>query len=233
MKKRSLIIILLALSVGFISVNAKAALVDSNTIATFADPSRNSSNPLFKVDFRPGQNKFTGGWDDDKTGLTLKIPYTGATFVDAWFEMSDVNITSTTIIPGGGKFGLTGSGAIDFYANNTSANPLVTIAFESGLVSRYGFSGSDETPDGDFIATNVTITGSEITGELSEEQFSFGFANLKCLPGSSKLNDGFTATAAFTSSAIVNPVNPAIPEPATICLLGLGGLALLRRKKRA
>jgi len=56
MKKRSLISILLALSVGFISVNAKASM----TIATFADPSRNSVNPLFTVDFMGGT--LNGGW---------------------------------------------------------------------------------------------------------------------------------------------------------------------------
>ena len=221
MKRRSLIIILLALSVGFISVNAKASM----TIATFADPSRNSSNPLFTVDFT-GMT-FTGGWADTQTGLTLQIPYTGATFADVWFEMSDVTIISTTIIPGGGKFGLTGSGAINFYADG-AANPiapLLTISFGSGLVSRYGFGESDETPDGYFITTNVTITGSAIPGTLSEEEFSFSFANLKCLPGSNKLNDGFTTTAAFTSSAV--------PEPATIALLGFGVLSIVSRKKRA
>jgi hypothetical protein len=129
------------------------------------------------------------------------------------------------MIPWGSKFGQTGSGAINFYANNTSANPLVTIEFESGLVSRYGFGESDETPDGDFIATNVTITGSAIPYTLSEEQFSFGFANLAHLEDSKNWNDGFTATAAFTSSATI------VPEPATICLLGLGALGFMRRRK--
>ena len=47
MKRRSLIIILLVLSVGFISANANASV----TIATFDDPSTGSSNPLFTVDF--------------------------------------------------------------------------------------------------------------------------------------------------------------------------------------
>ena len=219
MKRRSLIIIL-ALSAGFISANAKATM-DSMTIATFADPSASSSNPLFKVDFT--QMKFTGGWDDNKTGLTLVTPG-GVTFADAWFKMSDVTITNTTTIPNVGKFGQIGSGAINFYANNTSISPLVSIEFESGLVSRYDFSGSDETPDEGIVAENVTITGSAIPYTLSEEQFSFSFANVAKLPGHTSLNDGFTATAAFTSSA-------EIPEPATLCLLGLGALNLLRRKK--
>ncbi|MGA1979035.1 MAG: PEP-CTERM sorting domain-containing protein [Sedimentisphaerales bacterium] len=216
MEKHCLILILLVfLFVGFTSVNTKASL----TIATFADPSRNSNNPLFTVDFT--QMKFTGGWDDDKTGLTLEIPYSGYTFEDAWFEMTEVEITDTDVI-WGQKFGQASSGVIKFYEDNTSTDPLVIIDFDSGLILRQSFS-ADEI----FVAENVTITGSKIPGTLLQEQFTFGFANRAKLPGHTDWNDGFTATAAFTSSAV-----PA-PEPATICLLGLGALSLLRRKRSA
>jgi hypothetical protein len=205
MKRRSLIIILLALSVGVISVvDAKAA----TTIATFADPSNDSTNPLFTVDFT--QSKLTGGWADAKTGLTLQIPYSGHNFTDAWFSITDVAITNTS--------GDTGGGTIDFYADNHSTNPLLIINFGSGHVDYYNF-GADDL----FVAGNVTITGSEITGTLSEEEFSFSFSNLAKLSGHTEWGDGFTATAAFTSSAV--------PEPATLCLLGLGALNLFRRKR--
>ncbi|MGD0551840.1 MAG: PEP-CTERM sorting domain-containing protein [Sedimentisphaerales bacterium] len=214
MRKRSLIIILLALAVGFISVNAKATV----TIATFADPSRNSGNPLFTVDYT--NHLITGGWADAQTGLTLRIPYnSGHTFTDAWFTMTDLVITNIS-----GTSGDTRGGTIDFYANNTSTNPLVVIDFGSGFISRYGF-GANEI----FVANNVTITGSEIIGTLSEEGFSFSFANLAHLAGSQNWTDGFTATAAFTSSAVTHDT----PEPATICLLGFGVLSMVRRKKSA
>jgi hypothetical protein len=210
MKRRSLIIILLTFfAVAFISVNAKASM----TIATFADPSRNSSNSLFTVDFTLMQ--ITGGWGDDKTGLTLRIPYSGHTFTDAWFKMDVVHITSASAMSG-----QIGAGVINFYANGTSVAPLLIVNFAGGTVSRYGF-GADER----LITNNVTITGSEIAGTLSEEEFSFSFANLAKLSGHTNWNDGFTTTAAFTSSAV--------PEPATICILGLGVLSLVRRKESA
>jgi hypothetical protein len=60
MRKHYLTLILLVfLFVGFISVNAKADI----TIATFADPSLNSSNPLFTVDFT--SMKLNGGGVDE------------------------------------------------------------------------------------------------------------------------------------------------------------------------
>ncbi|OHB52054.1 MAG: hypothetical protein A2Y10_11005 [Planctomycetes bacterium GWF2_41_51] len=196
------IFILMLVIIGIVSIDAKATF----TVATFADPSRISTNPLFEVDFIG--TTLNGGWSDTETGLLLDIPYSGNSFIDAWFEMTEVEIIDS--------FGNTGGGEINFYANGDSTNQLLTINFESGYVSRFNF-GVDEI----FVAGNVTITGSEITGTLSEREFSFGFANLAHLEGSQDWNDGFTATAAFTSSAI--------PEPATICLLGLGVLSLVRR----
>jgi hypothetical protein len=195
----------------------------SITLATFADPSPDSSDYLFKVDFT--QMLLSGGWSDAQTGLVLEIPCSGYTvetsnaFQDVWFEMSTVNIINASVMSG-----QTGAGVINFYENGTSTDPLVIINFTRGEVSRYGFGA-----DGVFVADNVTITGSKIPGNLLEEHFSFGFANLARLPGHGHWSDGFIATTAFTSSAIVNP--DIIPEPATICILSMGAFSLIKRKK--
>jgi hypothetical protein len=219
MRKHFLIITSVAfLSIGFISASALASV----TLAIFADPSRDSTNPLFTVDFI--NMTITGGWADTKTGLILEIPCSGFTiansnaFQDAWFEMSAVDITTVHTMSGD-----TGGGEIDFYANGTSTDPLVIINFLSGKVSRYGL-GADEI----FTANNVTITGSEIPSPISQEQFSFGFANLAKLSDHTLWTDGFTATAAFTSSAVIGPI---VPEPTTLCLFGLGVLTYLKRRR--
>jgi len=191
----------------------------SFTVATFADPSNSNSNPLFNVNFTT--QSLTGGWDDSKTGLTLQVPSSGHTFANAWFRLVSptgaptVNITNVYTMPWG-KVGQTGAGRVEFYANGTTTNPLIVVGFDGGVVSMSNFGASELT------ANTVTITGSEISQILTQEEFSFSFANtMSPLPNG---DDGFTSTASFTSSAV--------PEPATVGLLCLGALKLVTRKSR-
>jgi hypothetical protein len=199
----SILILLTILLVGFSSVDAKASF----TVATFADPSNDSSNPLFTVDLTA--LTLNGGWSDAQTGLTLQVPYSGHTFSNAWFNVSQISLTP--IIPG--TLYSTSSGVINFYKDGTATDPLLIINFNSGDVSLSNFGANDL-----LVATNVTITGSEITGTLSQEQFAFTFVNTPPLT----TNGVFTTTASFTSSAV--------PEPATITLLCFGVLALVNKK---
>lgn len=195
-----------------IALSGALAQASTVTIATFADPSRDSGNPLFTVDIVA--NYITGSWDDTETGLSLEIPYSGNTFPDAFFTMTSVSYTGA--IAGG----QTGGGTIKFFADgqSMSTTPLIQIDFDSAHVTPTGFGAIDQ-----FYADDVTITGSEIVGFLTDEAFSFSFANQ--LPLGGDWDNGHTATASFTSSAV--------PEPATIALLGLGALSLLRRKRKA
>lgn len=195
---------------------AGAVHAESFTVATFADPSLSASNPLFSVVW-PGTSAGTvnGGWVDGKGGLTLEIPFAGLTFDNAWFEMDELAITGTASIFGQ-KFGQTGEGQIRFYEEGSSDDPLLVLDFDTALVSLFGM-GASET---DFFAS-VTITGSVIPSPLSDEAFSFSFANIAPLNGNVNTK-GFTATSAFTSSAI--------PEPASLALLALGALMLRKRK---
>ena len=196
-----------------IALSGALAQASTVTIATFADPSMDSANPLFTVDI-VANDEITGGWDDTETGLSLEIPYSGNTFPNAFFTMTPVSYTGA--IAGG----QTGGGIIKFFADgqSMSTTPLIQIDFDLAHVTPFSFGGMDQ-----FYADDVTITGSEIAGPLTDESFAFSFANQ--VPISGDWNNGYTATASFTSSAV--------PEPATIALLGLGALSLLRRKRKA
>ncbi len=181
------------------------------TIATFADPSMNAGQPLFTVG-GIGSPFITGGWADTETGLTLQIPYSGHTYPDAFFTMTVLTYSG----------GITSSGKIKFYHDNQNINetPLIEIDFNSGHITPFGFGAMDM-----LYLDGVTVSGSEIGGAvLTDESFAFGFGNLAPIGGD--WNNGYTATAAFTSSA-------AVPEPATIALLGTAGLCVFTRKKRS
>jgi hypothetical protein len=208
MLKRTFILSLLP--VFFVILSCGLVQATAVTIATFADPSMDADNPLFTVDLV--NNLITGGWADTKMGLSLVIPYSGNTYTDAFFTMTNVSYSGDT---GGGS---TGGGTIKFFADgqDTNTTPLIQIAFNSGHVTLLEFGAMDL-----FYSDGVAIIGSEIAGTLMDESFAFSFANHTPLNGD--LGNGYTATASFTSSAT-------IPEPATIALLGLGALSLLRRK---
>ncbi len=210
MMKKAFISLLVAVLVALSCSSAQATVV---TIATFADPAANSSTPLFTVNL--GTDLITGGWGDNRTGLTLQIPYSGHIFTNAFFTMTNVSYT------GGITGGNTGGGTIKFFADgqSTSTTPLLQMVFDTAQVSPFGFGAMDL-----FYFDNVIITGSEITGSLTDESFAFSCGNLSPLSGS--WNNGYTATAAFTSSAEA-------PEPATLLLLGSASVFAFTRKKRA
>lgn len=209
--KREKVIGLLVMCV--IVVYTTSASAVTTTIATFADPATDSTTALFVVDLT--NELITGGWDDLQTNLNLNVVYSGHIFNDAFFTMTPVSYSGD--ITGG----VTGGGVIMFRNDGDSGNPgpitpLIRIEFDSAYISLTGF-GAVEM----FTASNVTITGTEIDIPLTNESFSFGFANQAPL----SQGDGFTATAAFTSSATV-------PEPSTLMLFGIGAFLSLAKKGR-
>ena len=186
------------------SMIAFAGAAQGATIVTFADPSMGPSTPLFDVNTTT--NQLTGGWSG--SGMLLETPGLAAPDVpNATFTISAV--TLLTPLP----FATLGPGQIDFY---DSANVLqLSITFNGGLLtSSFGFGASE------FQGNNVTFSGPLPGGAiLADEAFAFSFANPVATP------TGYQATASFTSSATI------IPAPGAAAILGLGGLAAIRRRR--
>lgn len=178
---------------------AGSAFSQTFTVATFSDPALDETTPLFELNGLV----FDGGWAG--SGLDLLTPgLTAPDFLNATFDMDALTLTD----PNTGA--LTG-GQIRFY---DSSNALqLTIDFDGAqLYVPFIFGASDG-----FLATTVTFGGPAVTTPLTSESFAFSFANQVATA------EGFTATSAFTSSAV--------PEPSSIALVVVGGLlAAIRRR---
>lgn len=195
-----------------IIVSTAPAADSSITIATFDDPAADSTTPLFTIDFTAGTNGvINGGWMS--TNLDLDV-LSSTVYYDAKFRMTSLNLTTETDPFRGTR---TERGAIYFLSSTD--DHLLQIEFDSAWFTIWGI-GSGETV---LLGNDVTITGEALGGlVLSEESFAFSFTNHMPLEGS--FQNGFTATASFTSSAV--------PDPGTVVLLGVGSLVMIRRKLR-
>ncbi len=179
------------------------------TIATFADPASDGTTPLFDLDNTATPNPIlSGGWDGTDPNLpmlTLQVPWTGMTYQDASFTMTDLEVTGE---------GELGPGQINFFAAGDPNTPVLSITFETARIfGNFGFGGAGFNGDDMVVFSGPGIPPAD---ELMEEQFSFSFANTVAT------QTGYTYTASFTSSAI--------PEPSALVLLGAGPLILLRRR---
>ncbi len=184
---------------------ASAALVaQAATFATFADPTIGQSNPLPLFTLDTVGNTLSGSYTGGITLVTSATTYNGV-------SLSMKSVAATPVVPG--VYNLS-AGAVTL--SNASDSNILTISFAAGTLSDNGFGGSD------FKGNGVTFSGSSVpsTG-LTNEAFGFSFAN------PAQAGNNVTYTAAFTSSA--SPV----PEPASLAVLGIGAIAMIRRRKRA
>jgi len=147
-------------------------------------------------------SQLSGSWTG--SGLDLIVPIASTVFNDATFVMDPVTFDPNT--------GTLGAGGIRFFDN--MQREVLRVSFDSGaLFEPFGFGAS-------FIRGDSVIFSSDVISlpPLREETFAFGFSNRV------DWGDTVTYTAAFTASAI--------PEPASLGLITLGAIAMLRLPKR-
>lgn len=188
----------ICLYIALVSITISSPRVFADTIASFADPTANGSTPLFTV-----SNGFlSGSWDG--FGLTLLTPISGEVYENVTFAMAPVMIIGNNL----------GTGTIQFFEDILTGGELILqIDFGAGgLAEPFSFGAS-------YICGNdVTFSGPVISDPLTNETFSFSFAN----PVQNQ--NGTSYTAAFTSSADI------VPEPAAAALLLVGGALFIRRR---
>jgi hypothetical protein len=177
--------------------------VDATTIATFADPARDSpATPVFTVDTTAGT--LVGLWKSP--GLTLET--NAGTFFNVLFAMPQISFD--------GSFN-TGAGFAEFRLPTQEL--LLRIDFDSGHLNNPLSFGATQ-----FLGLNVVSFSGPVVADPGvvpgTESFTFGFANQTATPS------GYTATAAFTSSGQL------VPEPASAAGIGLVMLAAARRRRR-
>lgn len=177
----------------------------SHTLATFTDPALESTTPLFVVNVTEGT--LTGGWD--LPGMDLTFPGSG-TFADVIFTVTPTSYSGTI------EAGETGSGGFAFFeagADVGSDTPLLEMSFDKALVSPGSIYATT------LNAIDVDVSGSAVPSGLEDVSFAFGLANQTALSD----DEGFTATASFTSSAI--------PEPSLLLML-LAGIPVICHPRR-
>ena len=182
------------------------------TVATFSDPTEGDPppvQPLFTVDFVEGT--MDGSWPEALDGLNLEVPWISQNYNDAYFTMTQLTVA------GDKDYATTGSGVMQFFDSTDLL--VLTISFSSATSTSDVLLGINSI----IVNDGVQITGVGFGPLTDSASFSFSLTNVTPLPGNNTVDEGFTATAAFTSSAL--------PEPASVAGLMAGLLPVVVRRR--
>ncbi len=196
--------------------------------STFSDPTTETPNKLRITNSTPSKGFAT--FTHDVIGAAFDPSALGAiNSIDFAIDVNDPNVSGTSDTPI--YFGFTQGGNVYFYTANTGSTATAFEFRNSGSTSFAAFdkNGLVASVFGKYPGAIVNEVDQTVNPDFSasggELQFVFGTFN-----GSSS---GGTRNTDFKNAEIVVDYTP-IPEPASLALLGLGGLMMLpRRKNRA
>ena len=203
---------------------------------------------VVSIDFNVGTSATHTGEADNSAGLVLPGAGTWNAFTIASSSGGEQSITTAegptfTINPGGGGtsfsvFNQIGTaGANDLRGDMIAKNDDGSIPWEvtgldpNGLYSLVFFGHPQYVP-GVYPAGSITTIDGVGTGATAgATEWDYDFTNVQAVGG--KISGTFVSPAGWnTWSGLQFEQTGAVPEPTTTALLGLGGLALILRRRK-
>jgi hypothetical protein len=182
-------------------------------------------------------------------GLTISVPFDipgipgsdvidGTTsFYDATLKiLSGLNAAAPVVNAGGYLIQALTSGTFEIRSSNIAGNPSSNQVLLAGIISSSAITGGVNSSVGAITSDDVTFTSGLVYDALVEENFSltgtFSFSllnitNRLAVSGNYLRNFSANGNGLFSAEVIFTP----IPEPASLGLLSLVGMTLVRRRR--